>query len=173
VTTGREGILLLDKPAGITSFGMVERIRRWAKIRKVGHTGTLDPFATGLLVLCLGRATRLAHYITAWDKEYEGTIRLGEETDTDDVTGTVLFGEDPRGVTREALEGRWTGFGRNPTVCRRGSREETGRRPLVSEGSSRGGGGPQARPVRIDQLEIISLEPPGYDSAPAVPRAHT
>ena len=78
MTFTRAGVLLVDKPPGLTSFGVVERIRRWFRVRKVGHTGTLDPFATGLLVLCLGRATRLAHYITGWDKEYEGTIRLVE-----------------------------------------------------------------------------------------------
>jgi tRNA pseudouridine55 synthase len=102
----------MDKPAGLTSFGLVERIRRWSRIRKVGHTGTLDPFATGLLVLCLGRATRLAPYITDWDKEYEGEIRLGVETDTDDATGRVTFGGPAEGVARERLEeglGRFRG----------------------------------------------------------------
>lgn len=104
------GVLLLDKPAGLTSFAVVERVRRWSRIRKVGHTGTLDPFATGLLVLCMGRATRLAHYITAWDKEYEGTIRLGEETDTDDATGQVILRRDPGELSRQALDSALEAF---------------------------------------------------------------
>lgn len=98
------GVLLLDKPAGLTSFGLVDRVRRWSKAKKVGHTGTLDPFATGLLVLCLGKATRLAYYITAWDKEYEGTICLGKETDTDDATGEVILEGDVAGVSAEDVE---------------------------------------------------------------------
>ncbi len=98
------GVLLLDKPSGLTSFGVVDRVRRWSRIKKVGHTGTLDPFATGLLVLCLGKATRLAHYITAWDKEYVGSILLGEDTDTDDATGQVILKRDVGGLTREDVE---------------------------------------------------------------------
>lgn len=104
----QQGLLLIDKPPGITSFGLVERVRRWFGIRGVGHTGSLDPFATGLMVLCLGRATRLARFITEWDKEYCGAVRLGQETDTDDPTGTVTFSCEPRemgrGEVEEALE---------------------------------------------------------------------
>jgi tRNA pseudouridine55 synthase len=106
--TNHDGILLVDKPEGVTSFGVVQRIKRWFRISKAGHTGTLDPIATGLLVICLGRCTRLAHYITDWDKEYEGVIQLGSETDTDDHTGRVTFEGDPSNVTmdkvREVME---------------------------------------------------------------------
>jgi tRNA pseudouridine55 synthase len=157
----REGILLLDKPAGLTSFGMVERIRRWAKIRKVGHTGTLDPFATGLLVLCLGRATRLAHYITAWDKGYEGTIRLGEETDTDDATGAVLSGDDPGGVTSEALERAVDGFrGEIQQLPPRFSAKKQAGVPSYRRARRGEEVDLKPVPVRIDHLEIISLETP-------------
>ncbi len=100
----RQGLLLVDKPPGITSFGLVERVRRWFGIRAVGHTGSLDPFATGLMVLCLGRATRLARFITDWDKQYHGTIRLGQETDTDDPTGNVTFSCEPKDVGRQQVE---------------------------------------------------------------------
>ncbi|MGD0828463.1 MAG: tRNA pseudouridine(55) synthase TruB [Desulfobaccales bacterium] len=84
------GILLIDKPEGITSFEVVRRTRRVLKLRKVGHLGTLDPFATGLLPLCLGEATKLAPYLLPGPKSYRATLRLGEATDTQDLTGRVL-----------------------------------------------------------------------------------
>src|ERR1700686_721892 len=85
-----QGLLLVDKPAGMTSHDVVQHVRRVYGERSIGHLGTLDPFATGLLVLLLGRATRLATFIEAEPKVYEATIRFGEETDTDDATGTVI-----------------------------------------------------------------------------------
>lgn len=84
-----DGILLVDKAAGPTSHDVVAVVRRALALRRVGHAGTLDPFATGLLVLLLGRATRLLPYIDAEPKEYEATIRFGSETDTDDLTGAA------------------------------------------------------------------------------------
>jgi tRNA pseudouridine55 synthase len=84
------GVLLIDKPAGPTSHDVVARIRRTTKERSVGHTGTLDPRATGLLPLVLGRATRLAALLTGGDKTYEATIRLGFPTSTDDADGEPL-----------------------------------------------------------------------------------
>lgn len=84
------GLLLLDKPAGPTSHDIVARVRRLLGERRVGHTGTLDPMATGLLAILVGRATRLARYVPASPKSYRGVIRLGLRTDTDDVTGKVL-----------------------------------------------------------------------------------
>jgi len=87
VTSGREGLLLVDKPAGLTSHDLVDVCRRAYGERSVGHLGTLDPFATGLLLLLFGRATRLATFISAEPKVYEATIRFGTETDTDDLTG--------------------------------------------------------------------------------------
>ena len=104
------GVLLVDKPPGVTSFGVVERVRRWSGIKKVGHTGSLDPFATGLLVLCLGKATRLSQYIVSWDKEYEGVISLGVETDTDDATGKVVARGDYSGLREEEIEKALEGF---------------------------------------------------------------
>ncbi|HJR63590.1 MAG TPA: tRNA pseudouridine(55) synthase TruB [Gemmatimonadaceae bacterium] len=84
-----DGVLLIDKPAGLTSHDVVAVARRALGERRVGHTGTLDPFATGLLVLLCGRATRLLPYVEGEPKEYEALIAFGAETDTDDVTGTV------------------------------------------------------------------------------------
>jgi tRNA pseudouridine55 synthase len=85
-----DGILLIDKPAGPTSHDVVARIRRVVGQRTIGHTGTLDPMATGLLTLVLGRATKLASYLTAGDKTYEATVRLGVATDTDDLEGRPI-----------------------------------------------------------------------------------
>jgi tRNA pseudouridine55 synthase len=83
-----DGALIIDKPAGMTSHDVVARLRRIVGERRAGHTGTLDPFATGVLVLLLGRATRLAQFLNGAEKEYEAVIRLGYETDTADLTGT-------------------------------------------------------------------------------------
>lgn len=85
-----EGLLLVDKPAGMTSHDVVLLVRRVYGERSIGHLGTLDPFATGLLILLLGRSTRLATFIETEPKVYEATIRFGSETDTDDSTGTVI-----------------------------------------------------------------------------------
>ncbi len=81
------GILIIDKPAGITSHNVVLRVRRILKTRRVGHTGTLDPFATGVLVILVGQATRLAQFLDKDEKEYEALVRFGFETDTGDLTG--------------------------------------------------------------------------------------
>src|SRR5437588_10641081 len=82
-----DGALIVDKPAGLTSHDVVARVRKCLAERRVGHTGTLDPFATGVLVLLVGRATRLAQFLSDAEKEYEAVIRLGYTTDTGDVTG--------------------------------------------------------------------------------------
>jgi tRNA pseudouridine55 synthase len=89
-----EGLLLVDKPGGITSHDVVLLVRRVYGEKSIGHLGTLDPFATGLLVLLLGRFTRLANFIETEPKIYEATIRFGAETETDDVTGKVTRESD-------------------------------------------------------------------------------
>lgn len=81
------GILIIDKPAGITSHDVVSRVRRILKTKRVGHTGTLDPFATGVMVILVGQATRLAQFLDKDEKEYEAVVRFGFETDTGDNTG--------------------------------------------------------------------------------------
>ncbi len=82
-----DGILIIDKPAGITSHDVVSRVRRILKIKRVGHTGTLDPFATGVMVILVGQATRLAQFLDKDEKEYEAVVQFGFETDTGDLTG--------------------------------------------------------------------------------------
>ncbi|AEI44292.1 tRNA pseudouridine(55) synthase TruB [Paenibacillus mucilaginosus] len=89
-----EGILPVWKPAGFTSHDVVAKVRRILKIKRIGHTGTLDPQVTGVLPLCIGRATRLVEYIQELPKEYEATLRLGIATDTEDLSGSVLRTED-------------------------------------------------------------------------------
>ena len=90
-----EGILLLDKPVGITSFDVVAALRRRLGVKKIGHAGTLDPFATGLLVMLVGRNfTKLADSFILDDKEYQATLRLGEATDSYDIDGQVTHKSD-------------------------------------------------------------------------------
>jgi tRNA pseudouridine55 synthase len=84
------GALIIDKPEGMTSHDVVDRVRRILGTRRVGHIGTLDPFATGVLVVCFERATRLAQFLVGLDKEYEATVRLGLATDTQDRTGKQI-----------------------------------------------------------------------------------
>jgi tRNA pseudouridine55 synthase len=98
-----EGLLVVDKPAGLTSHDVVDRVRRLAGTRKVGHAGTLDPMATGVLVLGVGRATRLLGHLVMTEKSYLGTIRLGEATTTDDADGATLERHDASAVTDAAI----------------------------------------------------------------------
>lgn len=97
-----QGLILLDKPMGITSFGAVAKIKRAAHEKRVGHTGTLDPMATGVLPVLLGRATALSGLMLDADKRYTATVRLGVATDTDDITGTVIKNGEVN-VTSEQL----------------------------------------------------------------------
>ncbi|MDY6856065.1 MAG: tRNA pseudouridine(55) synthase TruB [Thermodesulfobacteriota bacterium] len=85
-----EGILIIDKPSGITSFGVVKRVKRVLNVKRVGHTGTLDPMATGVLPICINEATKIVQFLIDDDKEYEACLRLGIETDTQDQTGKVI-----------------------------------------------------------------------------------
>jgi tRNA pseudouridine55 synthase len=102
---GKSGLLLVDKPAGPTSHDVVQVARRGLREKRIGHTGTLDPAATGLLVLCVGKATRLQGYLLAWEKAYEGEIRLGFATTTYDAEGEPLGPPAPvPELSQEVLE---------------------------------------------------------------------
>ena len=101
--TAPSGLVIVDKPAGMTSHDVVGRIRRLAGTRKVGHAGTLDPMATGVLVVGVEKATRLLGHLTLADKEYQATIRLGQGTDTDDAEGTVTVLASAASVTDQAI----------------------------------------------------------------------
>lgn len=103
------GLILLDKPSGLTSFSAVNRIKRIAHEKRVGHTGTLDPMATGVLPVLLGRATTLSSLLLEGDKKYIADIKFGVTTDTDDITGNVLS-EMPVNITTKDLETALQGF---------------------------------------------------------------
>jgi tRNA pseudouridine55 synthase len=153
--------LLVAKPAGPTSHDVVELVRRALGEQRVGHLGTLDPFAKGLLVLVVGRATRLARFAAAWPKTYEGVIRLGITTDTDDLTGAVVATAPWTAITPAQLADVVAGF--------RGAYEQ--RPPAYSavkiEGErayrrARRGEvvAPEPRPVEVRELEIIEAAVP-------------
>jgi tRNA pseudouridine55 synthase len=97
-----DGILALDKPAGWTSHDVVAKVRQLTRVKRAGHTGTLDPMATGVLIVCLGQATRVVEYLIGHDKRYRATIRLGIETDTYDAQGRAVA-ERPVAVSQAAL----------------------------------------------------------------------
>lgn len=93
------GVILIDKPPNITSFDIVRELRKITGIRKIGHTGTLDPFATGLIQICIGKATRVVSKLTEKDKTYQATCQLGIQTDTGDMTGEVIKCEELPKIT--------------------------------------------------------------------------
>ncbi len=98
-----DGLLLVDKPSGPTSHDIVAQIRRRFRIDKVGHGGTLDPMATGLLVLLLGKGTKISERVMGHDKTYEGVLRLGVETDSQDADGQVVAEHDPSPITPQQV----------------------------------------------------------------------
>jgi tRNA pseudouridine55 synthase len=98
-----DGLVIVDKPSGMTSHDVVARLRRIARTRKVGHAGTLDPMATGVLVLGVGKATRLLHHLVLADKEYTATVRLGQATVTDDAEGDVLSSASTQAIEPDAV----------------------------------------------------------------------
>ena len=112
------GILLIDKPAGWTSSDVVAKLRGVLHEKRIGHSGTLDPMATGLLVLFVGRATRAVEFAESHDKRYRAGLRLGLATDTQDTTGNPVGGT-PRPVTREELEAALAPFRAGRQCCSR------------------------------------------------------
>ena len=101
--TPPDGVVLVDKPSGLTSHDVVARVRRLCGTRRVGHAGTLDPMATGLLLVGVGRATRLLAFLVGVPKAYAGTIRLGQATTTDDAEGTLTASAGVREGTEDLL----------------------------------------------------------------------
>ncbi len=102
--------MVVDKPAGMTSHDVVDFIRRHFKIEKAGHAGTLDPAATGVLVILIGKATKLSSGLTSGDKEYEATLTLGKRTDSGDAEGKVLSESDTAGITEEEIRQAFKSF---------------------------------------------------------------
>src|SRR5580704_4880098 len=104
------GIVVVDKPTGMTSHDVVTAARKLFQMKRVGHTGTLDPDATGVLVLCLGNSTRLAEYLSAARKHYVTEVQFGIETDTQDASGQVTAERDASALTEAAVRAALTGF---------------------------------------------------------------
>lgn len=105
-----EGLLPLNKPAGKTSHAVVEELRSTLRYRKIGHTGTLDPFATGLLLTCLGKAVKIAGFLQGLDKEYRAKIKLGTVTDTYDIDGRILRVEEKLSLQPNRIRNTIEGF---------------------------------------------------------------
>ena len=169
-----DGLLIIDKPAGWTSHDVVARVRRLLREKRVGHTGTLDPFATGVLVVLVGRATRLAQFLAGAEKEYEATVRLGYATTTGDLTGERRGGAggesapaggaaDCAAVTRERLESALAPLrGEIEQVPPMYSAKKVGGRKLyelarrgqeVERGAAR---------VRVSEFEVVAGEGGGF-----------
>jgi tRNA pseudouridine55 synthase len=153
-----DGLVLVDKPTGVTSHDVVDVVRRTLGTRKVGHAGTLDPMATGLLLVGVGRATRLLRYFADLPKTYDGTARLGVETDTLDAGGTVVRSAEVH-VSREdltrAFGARVGASTQRPPAF---SAVKVGGRKLYE--AARAGQVLEAppRPIRIDAFEVRSFE---------------
>ena len=104
------GVVVVDKPSGPTSFDVVRRIKGLFKVKRCGHTGTLDPTATGVLPICLGEATKVAGFVSDGEKEYEGVFRFGESTDTQDAAGRLVQRRSVAGLTEARVEDELRGF---------------------------------------------------------------
>jgi len=153
-----DGLLLVDKPKGITSHDAVDAVRMAVGIRKVGHAGTLDPMATGLLVMGIGRATRLLRFLGDLDKEYEGTARLGVETDTLDADGEVVRTSpvtSSEGDVRRAMSGIVGHIEQRPPAF---SAVKVGGRRLHRAARSGEAVVAPPRAVRIDVFDLESFD---------------
>jgi tRNA pseudouridine55 synthase len=143
-----DGVLPLDKPSGPTSHDMVSTARRALRTRRIGHTGTLDPFASGLLLLCIGSTTRIAEYLAGLDKRYTARVKLGVATDSDDLTGEILSEHDATGIDAAGVEAALEGL--------RGDILQT---PPVYSAKKRGGERAYAaaragRPVNLEPVQV-------------------
>ncbi|MBL8164357.1 MAG: tRNA pseudouridine(55) synthase TruB [Anaerolineae bacterium] len=157
------GFLNINKPAGLTSHDVVARLRRSLRLKKVGHAGTLDPLATGVLVICVGAATRLSEYVMASRKRYQAVARLGVTTDTYDADGQVVQVRDASGVTRPDVEAALNAFRgdilQHPpaySAIKQGGRKlyELARAGEVVEAA--------ARPVTIHALDLVDWSAPQF-----------
>ncbi len=155
------GILNVDKPHGMTSHDVVDAIRRMAGQRKVGHAGTLDPMATGVLLVCLGQATRVAEYLMAGRKRYRATIVLGTATDTYDADGEVVSSGGPTDFSSEEIEAALLGFvGCIEQVPPMYSAVKHGGQPLHKLARQGKTVERKARAVEIDEIVLLDWNSP-------------
>jgi tRNA pseudouridine55 synthase len=158
----RSGLVIVDKPGGMTSHDVVARIRRLAGTRKVGHAGTLDPMATGVLVIGVEKATRLLGYLALTRKQYAATIRLGQSTSTDDAEGEITGGGPVAGVSAETLDAAVASLtGEIEQVPPAVSAIKVGGRRAYR--LTRAGAAPdlKPRPVTVDEFTVTSVRPDG------------
>ncbi|RJK96492.1 tRNA pseudouridine(55) synthase TruB [Vallicoccus soli] len=157
-----DGLVVVDKPGGLTSHDVVGRVRRLARTRRVGHAGTLDPMATGVLVLGVGQATRLLGHLTGTDKAYDATVRLGTSTVSDDATGDVLERRGARGVTEEQVRAGAAALTGDllqvPSAVSAVKVDGKRAYALVRAGEDVA---LAARPVRVDAFDVHALRPVG------------
>lgn len=153
-----DGVLIVNKPADWTSHDVVAKVRGMLKGQKVGHAGTLDPAATGVLPLLVGKGTRIAEYLVDWDKEYRAVLRLGETTDTQDATGTVLARQPVEALTEaqiRAAVGRFQGALRQvPPMY---SAVKVGGVPLYKAARAGRTVERDARDVTVHEMEILEI----------------
>lgn len=153
-----EGVLVVHKEAGWTSHDVVAKVRTLLRGSKVGHAGTLDPSATGVLPILVGRATRIAEYLINWDKEYHAVMRLGETTDTQDATGRVLSRVDPGEITEDVLQAVITRFrGVQQQLPPMYSAVKVGGQPLYKAARAGRTVEREERSIVIHQLEIVAV----------------
>ena len=160
-----EGILLVDKPQGITSHDVVNRLRRKINMKRIGHAGTLDPMATGLLIMLVGKATKTSQYLISLDKTYEGTIKFGVETDSQDADGQVVAEKPlPEGLNNEVvLKEMKTFLGDQYQLPPMFSAKKIDGVPLYK--MARKGKTVEREPrfIRINKFELLRFESPEVD----------
>lgn len=155
------GFLNVNKPAGWTSFRIAALVRRRSGVRRVGHTGTLDPAATGVLLICLGTTTRLSEYVMELPKTYRAEVRLGVATDTFDAAGIPVSEADPSGLSREQVEETLASFlGEIEQVPPLFSAVKHAGKPLYRYARSRREVQPRPRRVIIHSLRLLDFQPP-------------
>ena len=158
--TNLAGVLNIDKPAGMTSHDVVNRVRRAAHTRRVGHAGTLDPLATGVLLVCVGRATRLVEYLVGQQKVYEAEIRLGQTTNTYDADGAVTQ-ERPLTFTPQDLQHALAQFrGEIEQVPPMFSAIKQDGQPLYKLARQGKEVARKSRQVTIDEISVLAWEEP-------------
>jgi tRNA pseudouridine55 synthase len=158
------GILLVDKPSGPTSHDIVDRVRRRFGLKRVGHCGTLDPLATGLLVLVIGKATKLSERLMGDDKEYEGTLKLGVATDSQDADGAVLAEKPVPPLTAAQVEEAFAAFrGDILQVPPMVSAKKVAGVPLYKLARKGKEVERKSRLVHVFRLDILRSEPPEVD----------
>jgi tRNA pseudouridine55 synthase len=163
-TDAPEGILLVDKPTGITSHDVVSKLRRVFHIKKIGHAGTLDPMATGLLLMLVGKATKVSQYLMSMDKEYSGSIRLGQTTDSQDADGEILEERPVPELSEERLLKEMKTFlGDQYQTPPMYSAKKVNGQPLYKLARKGKTVEREPRVIHISKFEMLRLAPPEID----------